>query len=523
MVVTSVAQRGPPKVDGRPIKTSTRLTTFGIGVALGMLALGAIVLLDARRDAWVAAERAAANLVVALERDIARNLTTYDLSLQGVIEVLRHPGSEEADAELRRMALFDRAANAEYLGSILVVGPDGAILAASTSTSAPALDLADRDYFRIHRERPDAGLYVSRPYRSRLRNGDASIAISRRISDADGRFGGIVMGALRLAYFGDLFAKLDLGPGGTVTLFRIDGPLIARYPTREADVGRDVSGSETFTRLANAPSGQFTGISRLDGVERLFTFRRVASLPLVISVAASVDDIYAAWWRKALVIGSVLSLLCLATIALCLLFRREILCRLEAEGALTRAADQLAELATTDALTGLANRRKFDADLEREWLRAIRNQSPVSLLMLDADCFKAYNDHYGHQGGDEVLRSIGAAIRRRMRRPADTGARYGGEEFVVLLPEVGIDGALVVAELLRETVEGFALPHIGSPTGCVTVSIGVATAYPQAGEGQGRLVEEADVSLYDAKRGGRNRVCATKAGPVPSALHLVTA
>jgi diguanylate cyclase (GGDEF)-like protein len=500
-----------------------RLTTLGVTVAIGMLVLGSVVLLDARKDAWRQAQRASTNLVVALERDIARNLATYDLSLQGTMEVLRLPGSENANSELRRMALFDRASNAEYLGSVTIFGADGAIIASSTSSRTPTMDLADRDYFRIHREKADAGLFVSTPYRSRMRGGEPTMAISRRMSNADGGFGGVVVGALRLAYFGDLFAKLDLGSGGAVSLIRTDGLLMARYPVREGDVGRSLAGAETFRRFTEAPSGQFSAKASLDGVERLYTFRHVTGMPLIINVAMSVDDIYAAWWRKAWVIGSVLSLLCLATIALCLMFRREIVRRLEAEVALTQAAEQLSAMASTDALTGLANRRKFDTDLSREWLRAIRNKSPISLLMLDADCFKAYNDAYGHQGGDDVLRSIGAAIRRTVRRPTDVGGRYGGEEFVVLLPETELEGALGVAELIRRSVEGLALPHAGGPAGWVTVSIGATTAYPRPGDEQSRLVEEADAALYVAKRSGRNQVSPVRMVYTPVVLKLTAA
>jgi diguanylate cyclase (GGDEF)-like protein len=491
------------------------LTVLGLGVAVGMLALGAVVLLDARNDAWQQAERASANLVLVLERDIARNIAIYDLSLQGVIEALQQPGIDQVTPEIRHMALFDRAASAEYLGSLLVLDAAGNVLADSTSVVPHKLNLADRDYFRIHQERPDAGLYVSRPFRSRLRGGDASIAISRRLSEPDGRFGGVVMGALRLAYFQDLFGKLDLGSRGSVVLVRADGRVIARHPFREADIDRDLSNSETFRSLTAAPSGTFVDTSALDGVRRFYTFRHISNLPLIVVAGASVDEVYAAWRRKAVVVGSILAVLCVTTVALCVLFRREMLRRIKAENALVEAAKKLTVMADTDGLTGLANRRSFDASLLVEWKRAIRSETPIALLMIDADCFKLYNDRYGHQEGDRVLQSVATCIEQNIRRPSDVGARYGGEEFVALLPETDWTGALTVAKSIRGAIARLDIPHAGSPSGRLTLSIGVAVARPVLGAPESEVVKEADEALYDAKRTGRNRVSTAGRGDPP--------
>lgn len=491
---------------GTPTLSVRLLTILGIAIAAGMLILGGLLLLDARRDAWRRAEQASNNLALTLERDIGRNIAAYGLSLQGAIEALQQPGLDDASLGVRRMALFDRASTAEFLGSVLVLDRDGNITESSISLLPPRLNLADRDYFQAQRDRGDAGLFVSRPYRSRLRQGDISIAISRRLPDSGGQFAGIVMGALRIAYFQELFGSLDLGPGGAVTLFRLDGRLIARHPFNDADIDRDLSGSANFQRFATEGSGSFVGRAAIDGVERLYSFRRVGDLPLMLAVATSVDDIYAAWRVKALGIGAILAFLCGASVALSLLFRRELLRRFAAEAALARAAGKLAVLAATDGLTGLANRRQFDEALEREWRRAIRGGAPIALLMLDADNFKSYNDHYGHLEGDHVLRSIAGCVRLLMRRPADLGARYGGEEFAVLLPETDAIGALDVAERLRARVESLAIPHEGRPEGRVTISIGVAVARPRHGDADSMLVREADTALYAAKSSGRNRI-----------------
>jgi diguanylate cyclase (GGDEF)-like protein len=496
-------------------KTIRWLTILSMGIAAGMLALGVIVLFDARKEAWRQAEQASANLVLVLERDIARNIALYDLSLQAVIKALQQPDINQVSPQIRHMALFDSSAGADELGSLLVLNPAGVIVADSTSLAPHMLNLADRDYFRIHQERLDTGLYVSRPFRSRLRDGDASIAISRRVSLPDGRFGGVVIGALRLDYFQKLFEELNLGAGGTVTLIGLDGRLIARHPFSPADFDRDMSNSPTFRNLVAAPQGSFAGTSSY-GIRRLYTFRRVGYLPLILSVALSVDEIYATVWRKVLIIGSTLVGLFSATVALSLLFRREMLRRLAAESALVEAAQTLSVMAATDGLTGLANRREFDARLHVEWKRAIRAEIPIGLLMFDADWFKLYNDRYGHQEGDRVLQTIATCIQQNIRRPGDLGARYGGEEFVAVLPDTDWAGAIAVADSICRAIEGLDIPHAGSPGGRLTVSIGVAVMRPRLGQAESLIVKAADEALYDAKYTGRNRVSTAGRGDPPA-------
>ena len=508
----------------RSIRLVRWLGMLGVTVALGMLALGGVVLLDARTDAWERAEQASANLTLALERDVARNLASYDLSIRGVIAALRQPGIENASPEVRQMAMFDRAAAADYLGSLLVLDPRGKVVASSMQPVPSGLDLSDRDYFRIHQERADAGLFVSRPFRSRLRGGDVSVALSRRVDAPGGSFGGIAVGTLRLAYFRDLFGALDLGPGGSVALVSIDGRLLARSPFREEDADRDVSGGIAFQRFMETGASSSVASATADGIERLYSFRRVGNLPLIFSVAHSTEDVFSAWRHKALSVGAMLTLLSGALVALCLLFRREVLRRLAAETSLARAAGELAVAATTDGLTGLANRRRFDEVLGREWRRAAREGTELSLVLLDVDRFKPFNDRYGHQAGDGCLRALAGAVGQIARRPADLAARYGGEEMVLVLPQTDVEGAAQMAEKTRAAVERLRVAHEGnSPAWVVTVSLGVASAMPMPGSdaeaGARALLAAADAALYRAKEKGRNR--AEVAAPLVEAVTLI--
>ena len=163
--------------------------------------------------------------------------------------------------------------------------------------------------------------------------------------------------------------------------------------------------------------------------------------------------------------------------------------------------------ANRDGLTGLANRRYFDEVLDREWNRNMRNLKPLSIIMADVDSFKAYNDNYGHKSGDECLTAIGRAFTQNVKRAGDMAARYGGEEFVVLLSETSTEEAMVLAEKIRSAVEGMKIPHASSRVKkYVTISLGVASMVPGQEIKSSDLIKHADMALYRAKKGGRNRI-----------------
>jgi diguanylate cyclase (GGDEF)-like protein len=167
----------------------------------------------------------------------------------------------------------------------------------------------------------------------------------------------------------------------------------------------------------------------------------------------------------------------------------------------------LQSLAVRDGLTGLANRRSFDDTLAADWGHCLREGTPLALLLADVDHFKDYNDTFGHHRGDVCLKSVAEALMGQVFRPADLAARYGGEEFAVVMPMTGLDGALMVAERIRQAVNDLDLPPSpASGTERVTVSVGVAAMIPTAGKSPIDLIEAADSALYRAKRGGRNRV-----------------
>ena len=171
-------------------------------------------------------------------------------------------------------------------------------------------------------------------------------------------------------------------------------------------------------------------------------------------------------------------------------------------------SDLLRQWVYLDGLTGVHNRRYFEERLAGEWARAARNGTELSAVMIDVDFFKRYNDHYGHQAGDECLRRVAACLRQGLKRPGDLLARYGGDEFVCLLPETTLDGALAFARLLGEQVQALAIAHARSEVAShVSVSLGVCSKATGIAGSAAELVRQADEQLYTAKTGGRNRSC----------------
>lgn len=183
--------------------------------------------------------------------------------------------------------------------------------------------------------------------------------------------------------------------------------------------------------------------------------------------------------------------------------------RVRTQLALKQQADQLRSVALTDGLTGVANRRRFDQDMVNIWRQSLRDQLPLTLIMLDVDFFKRYNDHYGHQAGDVCLQKIASALKQTLRRPQDLVARYGGEEFVCILPATGASGASHIAERLQQKIAVLQLAHADSElSDIVTVSMGLVTQIPNRGFSLEEFIQVADQQLYRAKEEGRARVCA---------------
>jgi diguanylate cyclase (GGDEF)-like protein len=486
----------------------------------GLISVAALLLWQMRTDTERRSQLIANSLVQVLGRDIGRNVELYDLSLQAVVESFGRTDVAQASPELRQLILFDRAASAPGFAFLLLLNSEGVIVAGSDHSVPKGLDRSEAEYFRYFLTRPDDDdLHISPPAISRV-SGQRMIMLSRRLLNPDGSFAGVVVGGIKIDYLRSLFASVDAEHAGTVTLYGPEGVVLMREPFDQSAIGASVADTPSYRRMIAMREGSFVGPAMLGESERHFTFAHLGTAPLTLSIAVAPTVIYAEWQRQALSLGMVLLSLCGVTAVLTWLLRRELRRREQAETRLVTANAHLAAQATTDALTSLGNRRRFDEALAQEWDRAVRGCRPLSLILIDADCFKGFNDTYGHQRGDEALRLIAGSIRAAANRAGDMVCRIGGEEFAVILPEVDAAGAAVVAERIRAAVMGWAMPHTAGPHTVLTVSCGVASLPEILAHNAAALVAEADAALYVAKGAGRNRVRAAE--PSKSALRLVS-
>lgn len=497
------------------------LSAFNLLAIIGLCVVSTFMLWQMRLDAARRAEIAARSLVQVLGRDIARNIELYDLSLRAVVDGMKRPDVADLSPELRHMLLFDRAATALGYGNIVVLDAAGNAVTSSQSATPPAFNSADREYFRYFATHDDNDeLHISPPSISRL-SGQPVIMLSRRISNPDGSFAGVAAGAIFLDYFRGLFTAAGAKHAGTVTLYGPGGSIAMREPFDPRQIGISVADTTSYREILNTKSGSFVGPAMVGQGDRQFVFTHIGDYPLQLSTAVPPAQIYADWQRKALGLGSVVLCLCAVTMLLTWLFGRELMQRRNAEEATAALNLELKRLATTDALTGLFNRRRFDEALAREWRRSVRSRQPLSLLILDADCFKGFNDRYGHQKGDEALKLIARSIEAATDPSHDIACRIGGEEFAVILPDTDATAAEIVANRIREAVSGWKEPHAANPHGVLTVSGGLAQIPLTAAVDPHALVAAADKALYEAKRLGRNRVGV--AGRGASHLRLASA
>jgi diguanylate cyclase (GGDEF)-like protein len=487
-------------------QTSARLLlAASLAVLTGFCAVCVSVLWEMRRTDWEQARTNARNLVGTLAADIARNVELYDLSLQAVVDGLKEPELAHASERIRRLVLFDRSATAKYLGSIRVVDASGRISIDSRTLNLPPDDLMGSVPFRFHREHSDT-LFISGPTMSAGR--EPHITVSRRLSASDGSFAGMVIGTLQVGYFRELFARVKMPPGSAVVLVHADGSVIARTPERLDDATRNFSHTEIFRREWATSAGDFEAHGVVDLIQRLYVFGHVGSYPLLVSVNTAIDDIYADWRKDALRIGLLVLALSLATIGLTSFWAREWRRRAERQS-------ELATLATTDPLTSLCNRRRFDEVVAAEWRKQDCGGRSVGLLLIDADHFKSLNDTFGHQAGDAILRRISRCIVDCIDSATDLAARYGGDEFAVFLRGTSLQRAHKIAETIRTSVRLSTGPGSTAGENSATLSIGLACIRPGSSSCPRDLVAAADMALYEAKKRGRNQTqCDTSRAPV---------
>lgn len=509
----------------RPASSSRSLKgLLGFIVLVSVVLVGATAWQDiqARNIALRNAQTAVSNLASSVDRQAEDAVHQADNVLIELSERVVEDGLAPAQQARLSRLMHRHVLAQEGLQGLFVYDAEGNWVASSFGERGDRPNNSDRNYFAYHRDHPGTDVHISPVVVSRT-TGDPIIPISRRLDNPDGSFAGVVLATIPVSYFESFFNRLSLDEKGVIFLAMRDGSILVRRPAHTQAQTQTLIKGEIFSKyLAQSRQGTAMVTSVVDGVVRLYGYTESESFPLVVAAGLSRESILGDWrldtYRDALMVIGVIVALCLLGALLYRQFRR-------AERAKEKLADAyqvLESLAQSDSLTGLANRRRFDAALQVEFARAMRNRTSLAVALFDIDSFKQYNDTYGHISGDDCLRQVADIIRTHARRPADVVARYGGEEFVVLLPDTDIAGALLVAEQIRFWVSEAGLPHRGSPLGRVTISGGVHAIQRSAATTALGLLEAADSALYLAKQNGRNRVCQEADRPSAAVVKMPT-
>jgi len=478
---------------------------------------------------------------VQAQREIVNSMRAL---LQVVARVYTRMAPDQADCN---QTLADLTSNIPWLRGLNVAGPDGRIICA-TDLRAIGLNVADRPYFQKALRTRDFAL--SDYLISRVHQTPGLIATYPAVK-GDGALDAILLASIDLHWIGELAANAAHRDGTSVLLVDSSGTLMAASADEGEIVGKNFADNALVREMLAKDEGTMT-IAGLDGIRRIFSYVRVPWTQARLAVGldervvhSRVDrDLRIAYLQLALVAllvlltawfgGERLILRPIRTLVRTAArfgrgdlhvdarekpwiaefeplaaalddMARKLAAR---EEELQIANQHLEELASLDGLTGLANRRGFDRQLEREWRRAAERRQPLALMMIDIDHFKLFNDRYGHVRGDACLRAVGETLSLVTLEEAVLVARYGGEEFALLLPGLDLERTAALAEEARKAIEDLLINHVEAPCGLVTISIGVESLVPDHNQPASDLVEAADRALYTAKRRGRNMVVA---------------
>ena len=452
--------------------------------------------------------------------------------------------------------LTDLTGNVPWVRSLAVAGIDGRIKC-STDPAAVGLNVSDRPHIQKALHSRDFALsdyLINRIYQV------PNLVATYPVIAEDKSVSGVVLAVINLQWINELAATAAQRSGASVALVDSGGTLIAGSADQQRLLGKRFADNPLAKAMLSADEGTTT-VPGLDGIQRIFAYVRVPWTQARLAVGLDESAVHSEIDRKINIAYLQLVLFGLFVLILAWFGGEQLIVRpirslvrtatrfgrgdlhvratqeawvaefaplaaalddmaaklAEREEELKIANQHLEELASLDGLSGLANRRGFDREIEREWRRAIDCGTPLALMMVDIDHFKLFNDRYGHVAGDTCLRAVGETLSLVTLESAVLVARYGGEEFALLLPGLDIARATALADEARRAIEDLAINHSESPIGHVTVSIGVEARVPERFETPAHLIEAADAALYDAKRCGRNTVVAHDPMPLRAA------
>lgn len=480
------------------LRSRTALLAFLVTLTI-LAAAAAEIWLDYRR-AEADAKQTATDITRVVEKHISNSVSQID-ALMGEIGVM-----VRRDGGTRRMLAPDRfeSLNAfcraiEGCHVMGVIDERGQSVAISGIRETPVIDVSNRDFFKV----PVAtgGLYIDAAITSRLPGQPVIFNIAKPVFDDTGKLLAVVSVGMKTQHFTSLYQLMGFSLQPTITVFRDDGSIVARHPDMQSHVGKNNRNGPLFTvHLSRSPSGTYRSVSVLDGKTRIAAYTSVPELGLVVFAGIETEVALRQWRERAAITLILIGTLLVAILSLLGVAFRAII----KQTSLEEHNTALGRLSMTDALTGVPNRRHFDLAFTKAFARHKRTAAALSVLIIDVDHFKSYNDINGHQMGDECIRLVATALSSVILRDVDLLARYGGEEFVAIL-DADSDGAITMAERLRKSVEDLGIKS-GRPGTLVTVSVGVASTSTCTTACSSELLKAADRALYRAKGCGRNQV-----------------
>jgi diguanylate cyclase len=461
------------------------------------------------RHAYDAAGDAVSNLARATAQHAEDAIRQVDVLTDALAERVEGDGIQKIDVPRIHRLLVQQGKIMPQLHGLFIYGPDGQWIVTDKKKVPDQVNNADRDYFQYHRNNTDRNVRIGTVVRSRSTD-ELIIPVSRRLNNPDGSFAGVLLGTISLSYFVNYYGDFKIDGMGALVLAKRDGTILVRRPFVADVIGKSLAASEIFRlHLPYSDSGVVEVKAIIDDTDRLYGYRALSTYPLVVEAGLSREAIIAPWRRDLIKTGIVLVILAIVLGGFGLVVLSQLRQRLATEKQLRQAHKAMRDMALTDSLTGLNNRRHLDAALLIATRQARRQGSCLTVVMLDVDYFKLFNDRYGHAAGDECLRQVAGAIKGSVKRPGDVAVRYGGEEFTVVLPDTDESGGVQVAESILAAIRNLEIAHSEHPLGKVTASAGVATTQPGTGGiAPDELIKAADALLYSAKQQGRNRVCA---------------
>lgn len=479
-----------------------------LGLIITVLVVGAAALeiwLD-YRDTEQHSYATAADITRVVERQTRDTIFYVDQTLDAVSTLLRDAGGTAGVREAAGWNILQSYCTT-LIGCkvIMAIEPDGQVVVGTRDGQRHIDNVSDRTYFE--RARATHARYIDTAVVSRLPGFPILFNVSKPVYDAQGKLLAVIAIGMETSQLTSFYSLFGFSVAPAVAIYKGNGGLVARNPGMARYVGRSNAKSRIFTTLLpRAPSGIYDSLSPIDGKQRLAAYRSLPELDLVVFAGIERPAAFASWKARNVRLSTIVAvMLALIWGALLVAYRA-----IAAQSVLREQNLHLDDLASRDALTGIGNRRLFDRLLKHDWSKHCRSGAPLSIVLIDVDCFKHFNDFYGHQAGDLCLQQIAQVIRESLLRESDLAARYGGEEFVALL-DCGHEGALLMAEKIRRRIEGLNIPHARSEANAVvTASFGVASTETTHFQHAAELLAQADKALYAAKAGGRNRVMAAE-------------